>query len=1181
MSVVLLLSCLMSLLALSQGDRFKLGDTLANANLFGVCEQTTKTAALVQQLDVDCDGVRQSGKAIVLGVARLTCATGLVDGVCSNTVSPLNAYAYIVGVQMQFSAKSTVTCNTTVPWYLVPNGNVNCFSAERCYTQSGDPSSACKEIFLKGISVTLSSPTYMRTINPTGVEFPYTYVQLSREKMAGASASYNNPIPGDSPELRRTRTLQSQLMLANDDADDNYKRCLQNTKFEQGIRTRGCCSTHPLQKDDGEPNQRAYGCTQDFYKCCCENNDQDSRTLASEGCVIKYCNQNTDRSNNALNYLSSTSNCWSLEQGQAPQNISSWEYLARIGGYADKTISCCKNPVCNNPCIGSSPCDGYYCVNGNKDFPEPCNNFTHGLYRYIFPAWTPRDLFQRYAVGLGSVGVRKSIMGYGSIQPSLRVVNMSCDLEAATNGSLARNTTRLGLYGVNDITTDEDLAYYYSLIKDNDVPENRKSGVWRSITQHGKIRSLICGRCAQLGKNPDNGCREFNPLITDTSCYKRRTASSTLYKGEPNPTVWAEKTWIIGSSPSSFTNTFPDTSAILLVDVKISMTTIPGVLSLGYSDIGATSSAINSANTLNVMIIGLTINTNPCDPYASSLPSGASVDSTEGMVVMCEPYVGAASKRLKNFGASNPWDRKKCADGSCLPDYQTTTWTTSFPGRNIYQPTLIYYIQKAIEQSYAVNPSAFQRNCGTNGFSDEIFAYQDDNDQVQVHAPSPFDAPIRKDRIEQSSSFTSVSRECLTLSESRGPDWGCPAGDNAANYGKSGMIGREQTALCMQEDSATTFCRPSFTSAAAGSLFEQLRRAIINEAKPDEINRLRTEISSKILPPQWRKDYPNFWFGANVQKKSQLVMYYQQGVPFTPPQDPKAKADCSEPITIYSIVGDKSLTFVPTTPTPILVSTSFCPCQKPDAAVSGSLVLKHTTEDASYITTGFPYTLELTWNNLACTITSPLTVLNKPDGKGTSVPFKCPKAPQKTFTAPILKITPVLSSTSLQQKLTSTFYLKSCDCYNEYGVANVKDCLLVHGQNGVYFELNAKGGSESCSSKPNTPTGNTEPINPTPPASSTGSIPGTTNVPTPTKPAPIPPNPSVSPTKGPSDKDAQNAQGTGTEEAQDWTIYYIIGGVVATAIGIAIVVGAAIWIGVSYSQSKKKKLEATKRAKSQ
>jgi hypothetical protein len=214
MSVVLLLSCLMSLLALSQGDRFKLGDTLANANLFGVCEQTTKTAALVQQLDVDCDGVRQSGKAIVLGVARLTCATGLVDGVCSNTVSPLNAYAYIVGVQMQFSAKSTVTCNTTVPWYLVPNGNVNCFSAERCYTQSGDPSSACKEIFLKGISVTLSSPTYMRTINPTGVEFPYTYVQLSREKMAGASASYNNPIPGDSPELRRIRTLQSQLMLA-------------------------------------------------------------------------------------------------------------------------------------------------------------------------------------------------------------------------------------------------------------------------------------------------------------------------------------------------------------------------------------------------------------------------------------------------------------------------------------------------------------------------------------------------------------------------------------------------------------------------------------------------------------------------------------------------------------------------------------------------------------------------------------------------------------------------------------------------------------------------------------------------------------------------------------------------------------------------------------------------------
>lgn len=1167
-------------------------------NIFDACPKTpTRT-------DVYCNG-KLTGSGSILGVARLTCGSYLTGGPCSE---PGNSYVYVVGVTLDFSAQANVTCYTNLTWSVIPvkttpssSAILNCNSVSQCtVSQIKQPSDvSCKEIFLKNISVTIAAPTYMRLLEETGVEFPYTYVNLMREKTAGVT---KNSTEGyfvdslitndDAAWIQRKRTLQSQLFLQNDDADDNYKRCMNDVLFEQGLRTRGCCTNKPVvnaANDGSKQNSRAFDCTQDFVKNCCAKNENGcpgNRVAAFEGGALDYCNANTDKNNNVLNFLSSTSSCWSLDGSQS-NDIAAYEY-SPITNIPDTSYSCCKNPVCpGSPCVGSAPCGTVYCA--NEPYPERvCNKLNN---RYIFPKWTPLDTYRRYVGVPPYVDAIKDSFA----NAALRRVPMSCDIQASTRGILAKNTTWLPLYAINDIYNAAEAKYYASLLQGSDVPVVRREGVWRTITQHRKVRALICGRCAQL--QGSGGCQR---LIADPVAPFGKSCCGGKGKW-PNPslkltypTIWAEKNWVLGSSPTC--KTYQPKSASVLVQYTVTIIDATQLqFSLGYSNAQETIYEQSSVNR-NIALVSAPYKTEAnglllCDPYQYDLPKDASILEATGQVVLCEPATGLAQKRFDQFGPSNPWNPVKCANGICLPDAQTNG--SEFAGSTTSSPTMVYYIRPEIQKQYALKSdygSGIDQTCGRNGFSDEIFTNMDDGDQLQLFTPVPFmfvsparyppvDAPVCSDL-----SASKAGINCACWESSGSNNIYCPCAAGKTNVDRTTDIGRTQTALCIQQAGLTTLCRPSFTSAKAASLYENLRQAI--NSKSSATTQQRAAVRNSLLPSQWRDEYPNFWLGTDKKAERStkpLALYYQSRRGAEAGDNP----ECKTVMQSLVMVGNNVVQEVPDTPTGYLRKTQYCPCRSTGDVVTGVMYLTYEPDYTAYQTTGFPFKVSISWLKASCTVTGGASVTVKNNGgAGTPVSFQCTIG--KDYTTQIfgeLSMTAIVASSSLQVPKVSTFLLYSCACTAKYAQVNDPKCTLTNNINGVVFGLNQKSTTLSCPPPPPA-TGSTEGTNPTAmpspipcttPTPGTAPVPGASTVPSSTPSNPPPPFVSVSPTKAPTEEDAQNSQGTGTEEDQDWTIYFIVGGSIAGLVAIVAAIGIGIGIAVYCSRKNKRKQNATKR----
>lgn len=1156
----------------------------------------------------------------VLGVARLECgkASGLSGGVCVGSVK----YAYMVSVDMRFVAAGKQSCNTTIPWSVVPNVTAtasstglayNCYSAVVC-TRSNPLE--CAEISQQNVTMSVGQPTFMRQLQDAQIEFPYVYMHLMRKKMAGASASYFptkasiNSMPISSQDKERVRVLQSQLALQNDDCDNNYERCLRSAaKFEQGLRARGCCLTETTDKNamvKVSANSRPFACTQDFDKACCGNGKDGCKVDTYSSSTMEYCMRNPG-SNNQQSFLSSSSSCWSLAPEAAPNNFAKNEYVAIAQGNADSSFSCCKHPLCSNPCGDSATCDGYYCEQAGLP-KAPCNQPT-ATNRYVFPLWTPKDMFKRYVEGIAPDAAISATLETSSA----RIIPMSCEINPSTANALANNHTWMPNFSINGIVGPPDLEYYSQLMSGSDVPVERSNGVWRTISASTKVRSLICGRCGLFAPGGGNCAKNNgNDYIDGQGCCGGNQLKSWNDQ-TTQPTVWAEKNWLLGSSPSCRIYE-PGASAdvAILTEVNVSVTNSSATVAfnLGYRDVSDTL-----AETTNLVAVtmssasGLAGQYQLCDPYSQDLPEKSSTINATGNLVICSPYEDAIKRRLLPFGASNPWSTTLCANGGCMPDYQTTSYANgNAPGVN--SPTLVYYIRPLIEQQYAAKSDATLQRCFRNGFSDELFTLQDDCDQYQLYE-RPFHTGIQNTRdvsVTASKTFSPVDQSCFNSSTKQ-----CACGSKGETIGAYEStfynVGRAQSALCMWSKQRNSMCRPDFTSADAANYFTQMRFAAANPGSPS-VNLTREFMQSRVLPTDWNNVRPNYWLGGDATQrgvavdKRKLVLYYQSKSMRSVSDAPTTTTNCFSNVRISALLANTVVKLAQPLPTPVLFRTEFCPCQNPKAVVKGKLYVSYTPNWEFYSSNGVTYKVEVRLTGATCTVSStPLvvkyvqpTAQNLKSG-GTLVEFTCTiKDSGYNFKiAADLVMTPVLSPSSNLLATPTTYKLKSCDCTTKYASPVDKSCQLIDGTNKVEFkpnqlstepcEINAPPATASvsvttsASPDPPVPIDVTTPPAPPPPLPT--KVPSSTSSPSRTLTPTRTPTPNISPTAPPSDKDAQEAQGTDGDKQSVSLYIYIAVGVIGGSLAVATAIGLGWWIINSLIQKNAKKREQSRKVKTQ
>ena len=1132
------------------------------------------TASQAQSVALVCGGV-SLGRVLVRGVVAYSClqapnGVGTLEPCLSGGAD--GGTVYQLGIDAVMDASASTSCTVVLPWSSIPLLAPGAASAVLCNTltkcASTDPT--CAAIFTQTVTVTVSVPTWARSLVPT-YTFPYDYVRLSRRKiaMAVAAAGY----PSTVPATDALRIDQARAFLGNDDADDQIQaQCLNNTLFPQGIRTRGGYS----QPRVTDASQRTFPCTQDYNQCKCQGDGNGcSQSVGSgvvtngQGCAIYYCGAGSN--GKTYTYLASTSTCWKASNVDAPvTGYALGEYSSRIN-VPDTSVSCCNN-------CKQGPCGG------------TCNRADDQV-RYIYPKKTPSELMGQYINSSGDSTNIASIAMSNTISTN-----------PAINQKLLLNTTKMPSGGFSGISSQRngntadtnDYRYYLQLVDNSDVlPSSRRGGTYQTLDMGSRVTSLVCAQCGSDTAFWSGVCSRKWPAKNQPCNHPDSSFCTRCGSNVQEPGVTAFKSYVLGISPTGTlyqTNAQGTTQVRIYVDVQISIaTTFPDQLSatrvVASANMreGVYIDAPTGSKTVLMVVAGAS---NPPDPYAKTTLAGTTTNTSVGMIVVHEPAADVAFARFSAFNTTNPWSKLRnplisgqplgCAE--CLPDQLTALANSS--GAAAW--TLWYAVTSDINDNF-LPPGMSNTNiyaCNDIGYSDRIFQ-EDDCDQPQIDT-----------------SFISITSPLLSRIENFGPVQGCANGEcpcggvnNPRSFG-----GRAQSYGCIVREGKSDMCRPNMPSAALVHNFQDFRTALAISGNGVVSTSQRAAVN-QMLPLDWNASRPNYWLGKDLSAQKSLALYYQVG--------PKARAASAYEVTGTAnlLVSSAVVVAIPPPPLPYLAVTYYCGCVDPNNAnpvqtLSGSLVISFTTSSSAYINTGFEYTLSLTYSDGSATcrfgssatarVVAKQNFINSP-----TVAFTCTTTSAFKRTSSLqLGIAPYSTQPGYSPSQTPTVqYLQPCSCtsklpYNPSGPCFLKS-IMVSGTADFSFALTCPEKCPLTGCEIQNPTATPPVIVVTEPNGTTTvtqpPIPGNDNVPVP-RPAPQPgtsvPQNSTPNVPGAPGANATNAtKPTPVPQADDGsstTLYIMIGVGVGGAVLLAI---ALILIVVCCCKSKEEEEEEARKEK--
>lgn len=1016
--------------------------SLSDTSPFAQCIQ--RQGDIIQDVPLFCNNV-VSGSVRVLGVFRYPCnGNGALSG-APCTVAGTN-YAYRLGLTAHFSTVVRNNCVANITWSVIPSTTnadaINCGSAVDC---NRPQLSDCTPVYAQSITVTIQPPTWERPIKATD-RYPVTYVELARRKvpMPFVGSSYGNGVDtiSDSNAAQTARVLQSTLVLQNDDGDGSIAfQAINDTKFKQGIRLRGCCANNQ------RANGRFYDCTQDYNKCGCEKR---SETKNVDGCATFYCSATSD--NPASSYLASTGSCWMM-QGTAWDNVSTYEFAA-VTNSSDMSISCCgRCESGSNVCINRYE-DGGLC---NKD-PQ----------RFIFPGLTPKAFMQRFLTEFSA--------GKGTVP-------MSNSLVAATKNVLSSsNNTNAYPTAMSDISKQEAVDYYGELVNGSDMPQYRVNGVWTNVPgdsislnapqPNPQVNALICSYCSKSA---------WMTGKTNNKTWGPPTGSNDGYiYPDPNaiqPVVTATKYWVLGASPSCVTYS---TNGLGTNVVVVRTTVSVQVLSVGsvtFSDTkiaSQTESATTRSANANKMVVQIQVigGTLPQDPYVAFLPQPPFTVNATGNMVLCEAYPNQL-KKLAQFRSTNPWNSLPNGCAQCMPD---DLWVK-------YHPTeariLFFWLNEGIQNSFSGPKDVGLSRCTRNGFGDYLFVRAndagDDCDQVQLNLnPVP---RIDTTAITKTYAASKVPPACMI-----DPDQlSCPCGGTdkdgkPQNNNPTLMLqvaGKFQSLMCMQTPSVTNRCRPSITSLSVGILFNDYRKTPAASA-PDKRAQLLNQIRAGALMPDWDVDRPNGWVGASQSTAdTPLSLYYQLSTAQANALNTQKNQYWTD-VNVDVVLASTELKEVPQTPRARLLAVQYCACARASGPTPDGVL--YLIPDTNISGTEIQYNVKLTWDDTKPCFDMNVVIKNGVSGTSTpqgstAVPFTCPSNPNKPYDAysyGLLVVTPATLSAAdtSSQFATASYMIPSCACVNDHSSPGTTPCYVTE-RNFNYFDTN--GGQVACKAQTGTP----------------------------------------------------------------------------------------------------------------